>query len=203
MLPSNQKLIKEKALSKSNQARPVGKKKRHVEASYASEDEDTTFTLEWNDCRRNITDALIYYKNLRKDKGLRDRFSNQHKMSLEQDRCCGLALDGRVANILKRGIDYISSVEGKTLAISIVNSCRCDRGIISKVHCPNLTYTKEGEKRHQMLKGGNLALKNTIHYKKTCEGDAFDKEIESSFSMYKFQLDMLEDQQYDSKWKQK
>ncbi|KAK5842053.1 hypothetical protein PVK06_004380 [Gossypium arboreum] len=54
----------------------------------------------WNDCRRNITDALRCYKKLRKDKGLRDNLSNQHKMSPEQSRCRGLALDGRVANIL-------------------------------------------------------------------------------------------------------
>ncbi|KAH1122806.1 hypothetical protein J1N35_005966 [Gossypium stocksii] len=80
-----------------------------------------------------------------------------------------------------------------------------------------------------MLEGGNLALKNNIRYKKpvrvihkyNSDNNAnasgykfvykrlyrvtrFDKEIESGFSVYKFQLDMLEDhQQYDSKWKQK
>nr|KJB16044.1 hypothetical protein B456_002G210200 [Gossypium raimondii] len=269
MVPSHRKPVKGRALSKSNQARSVGKKKRNVKASYASEDEDTTFTSEWNNCRRNIIDALRCYKKLWKDKRSRDKFSNQHKMSPEQGRCRGLALDGRVANILKvsgkwvntikqigcfpgikigdeyhwrgelcvfglhynfqRGIDYISSVEGETLATSIVDSCRYDGGIISRVPCPNLTYTGEGENRDQMLEGGNLALKNNIHYKKPVrvirkynsdnnanasrykfvyEGlyrvTRFDKEIESGFSVYKFQLDMLEDhQQYDSKWKQK
>ncbi|MBA0642714.1 hypothetical protein Goklo_027060 [Gossypium klotzschianum] len=93
MLPSHRKPIKERALS------------------YVSEDEDTTFTPEWNDCHRNITDALICYKNLRKDKGLRDKFSNQHKMSLEQDRCRGLALDGRVANILKVSGKWVNTIK--------------------------------------------------------------------------------------------
>ncbi|KAK5842052.1 hypothetical protein PVK06_004379 [Gossypium arboreum] len=213
MVPSHRKPLKERALSKSNQARPVGKKKRHVKASYASEDEDTTFTPEWNDCSRNITDALRCYKKLRKDKGLRDNLSNQHKMSPEQGRCHSLALDGRVANILKVSGKWVNTI----------------KGIINKYPFPNLTYTGEGENRDQMFEGGNLALKNNIHYKKPVrviskynsddnanvsgykfvyEGlyrvTKFDKEIESGFSVYKFQLDMLDDhQQYDSKWKQK
>ncbi|TYI98371.1 hypothetical protein E1A91_D01G209700v1 [Gossypium mustelinum] len=228
MVPSHRKPVKERALSKSNQARSVGKKKRHVKASYASEDENTTFTSEWNDCRRNIIDSLRCYKKLWKDK-----FSNQHKMSPEQGRCRGLALDGRVANILKVSGKWVNTIKqiGCFPGIKIGDEYhwRGDLGIISRVPCPNLTYTGEGENRDQMLEGGNLALKNNIHYKKPVrvirkynsddnanasrykfvyEGlyrvTRFDKEIESGFSVYKFQLDMLEDhQQYDSKWKQK
>ncbi|KAG8503824.1 hypothetical protein CXB51_001968 [Gossypium anomalum] len=164
MVPSHRKPVKERALSKSNQARPVGKKKRHVKASYASEDEDTAFTPEW--------------------------------MS---PRCRGLALDSKVANILKVLGNWVNTIKqigclpgikigdeyhwrGETLATSIVDSCRHDNGIINRVSCLKLIYIGEGL------------------YRVT----RFDKEIESGFSVYKFHLDMLEDhQQYDSKWKQK
>ncbi|MBA0734538.1 hypothetical protein Gogos_018439 [Gossypium gossypioides] len=112
MVSSHRKPVKERALSKSNQARSVGKKKKqHVKASYASEDEDTTFTPEWNDCCRNITDALRCYKKLWKDTRLRDKFLNQHKMSPEQGRCRGLALDGRVANILKVSGKWVNTIK--------------------------------------------------------------------------------------------
>ncbi|MBA0734535.1 hypothetical protein Gogos_018437 [Gossypium gossypioides] len=110
MVSSHRKLVKERALSKSKQERSVGKKKRHVKASHASEDEDTTFTPEWNDCCKNITDALRWYKKLWKDKRLWDKFSNQHKMSPEQGICRGLALDGRVANILKVSGKWVNTI---------------------------------------------------------------------------------------------
>ncbi|MBA0760304.1 hypothetical protein Gotri_023057, partial [Gossypium trilobum] len=133
------------------------------------EDEDTTFTPEWNDCHRNTPDALICYKNLRKDKGLRDK----------------------VANILK--------VSGKW--VNTIKQIGCLPGLKAKPWRLALSTPAD-------ITGYNIDNNaNPSGYKFVYEGlyqvTRFDKEIESSFSMYKFQLDMLEDQQYDSKWKQK
>ncbi|KAH1122805.1 hypothetical protein J1N35_005965, partial [Gossypium stocksii] len=56
--------------------------------------------------------------------------------------------------------------KGESLGTSIVDFRRYDRGIISSVPCPNLTYIGEGENRDQRLEGRNLALKNNLRYKR-------------------------------------
>ncbi|MBA0677113.1 hypothetical protein Goari_018534 [Gossypium aridum] len=92
----------------------------------------------------------------------------------------------------QRAIDYISSVKGKTLATSIVDSRRYDRGIISRVPYPNLAYTGEGENRDQRLEDGNLALKNNLRYKRPtrviCK---YDSDNNANVSRYKFMYEGL------------
>ncbi|MBA0760305.1 hypothetical protein Gotri_023058, partial [Gossypium trilobum] len=134
------------------------------------EDEDTTFTSEWNDCRRNITDALRCYKKLWKDKRPRDKVANILKVS------------GKWVNTIKQ-IGCFSGLKAKPWRLALSTPA-------------DMTgYNSDNNA-------------NASRYKFVYEGlyrvTRFDKEIESGFSVYKFQLDMLEDhQQYDSKWKQK
>ncbi|OMP09788.1 SRA-YDG domain-containing protein [Corchorus olitorius] len=129
------------------------------------------FTEEWYANRREIEEALSFYRRLLGDRKLLAKLELETKLNGKKKWGCELSIAG-LHHDFQKGIVYMKRMNGQILATSIVDSGRYDNDDVEGNTLNSFTYCGQGENpyfgrkpKDQKLVGGNLALKNSFVYK--------------------------------------